>query len=114
MLHTQTCAWSYRWTKNVENHDWAAGRRAVAGRGPPFSKTPETDAYLRTLLQNNAIFCNMPFGFTFAFTPHSNCLKFLYLIATLSSLLIAIACNLTVIRCCLMSVVTIRSYETAL
>ena len=32
-------------------------------------------------------------------------LKFLYLIATLSSLLIACACNLTVIRFCLMSVV---------
>ena len=26
--------------KAVENHDWAAGRRAVAGRGPPLSKTP--------------------------------------------------------------------------
>ena len=41
-------------------------------------------------------------------------LKFLYLIATLSSLLIASACNLTVIRFCRMSVVTLRSYETAL
>ena len=39
-------------------------------------------------------------------------LKFLYLIVTLSSLLIVSACNLTVIRYCLMSVVTLRSYET--
>ena len=37
-------------------------------------------------------------------------LKFLYLIAYL----IASACKLTVIRYCLMSVVTLRSYETAL
>ena len=41
-------------------------------------------------------------------------LKFLYLIATLRLLLIASAGNLTVIRYCLMSVVTLRSYETAL
>ena len=41
-------------------------------------------------------------------------LKFLYLIATLTSLIIASACKLTVIRYCLMSVVTLRSYETAL
>ena len=39
-------------------------------------------------------------------------LKFLYLVATLSSLLIASACNLMVIRYCLISVVTLRSYET--
>ena len=41
-------------------------------------------------------------------------LKFLYLIATLSSHLIASAYMLTVIRYCMMSVVTLRSYETAL
>ena len=38
----------------------------------------------------------------------------LFLIATLTSLLIASTCKLTVIRYCLMSVVTLRSYETAL
>ena len=36
------CAWTYRWTKTMENQDWATGppgRRVVAGRGPVFSKT---------------------------------------------------------------------------
>ena len=28
--------------KAVENHDWAAGRRGVAGRGPPFKQNPGT------------------------------------------------------------------------
>ena len=47
--------------------------------------------------------------------PHliATVLEFLYLIATLSSLLIASPCNLTVIRCCLMSVVILWPYETA-
>ena len=33
------CAWSYRWTKTVENQDWAAG---LLGRGlGRFSKVPK-------------------------------------------------------------------------
>ena len=75
------------------------------------SSCPHRNRYLVKklffFLYNNAISCNMPFGFTFVFTSHSNCLK---VFISHSNLNFALNCQcLLLIRYCLMSVVTLHS-----
>ena len=80
-MQSCACAWIYRWTKKLENQDWATGppgRRATGpsrpwaagpsravGRGPAFSKTRNYAPFNVTLIylmHNHAILRDIVFG----------------------------------------------------
>ena len=69
---------------------------------PPQKQIPTQELFYK-ITQSFVSYLGLPLFLHLIATA----LKFLYLIATLSSLLIASACNLTVIRYCLMSVAAV-------
>ena len=101
-------------TTNQQNNLCSLNKRNELGSTQNHrNHTTETDTYSRIFCKITQSF-GTSLGLPLFLHRIATALKFLYLIATLTSLLIASACKLMVIRYCLMRVVTLRSYETAL